>query len=173
MKVVIGTKNRAKIHAVMETLVREPFEFISVEAPSGVSAQPFSDEETMKGAINRAKYALTITDAKLAIGLEGGVSDTSTGLMLCNWGAMTSHSGQVWVASGAKIPLPLEVQAKLRDGQELGTIMGEMMKDHRIRHKEGAIGVLTSGRLTRKSMFSHIVQMLYGQYEYNYQPFSH
>lgn len=32
------------------------FEFVSVDAPSGVSAQPMGDEETLKGALNRVAH---------------------------------------------------------------------------------------------------------------------
>ena len=39
---------------------------------SGVSPQPFSDEETIQGAINRARAAVKETGADIGIGLEGG-----------------------------------------------------------------------------------------------------
>ncbi|WEG16275.1 DUF84 family protein [Alkalihalophilus pseudofirmus] len=173
MKLAIGTKNPAKVHAVMDTLIREPLEFISIDAPSGVSAQPFSEEETLEGAINRAKFALSEAGSKIAVGLEGGVCETPNGIMLCNWGALTDHLGGVWIASGAKIPLPSNVERKLKEGYELGVIMSELMQDPHIRHKEGAVGVFTSGMLTRKEMFSHIVRLLYGQYQFDRPSYSH
>ena len=42
-------------------------EITSLSVPSGVAAQPFSDEETMQGAINRAKRALEEGKLKLAL----------------------------------------------------------------------------------------------------------
>ena len=60
-------------------------EITSLSVPSGVSAQPFSDEETMQGAINRAKRALE-EGAPIGIGLEGGVMKRST-VYLCVTGA--------------------------------------------------------------------------------------
>ena len=56
MKVVVGSKNKTKVGAVEK--VWKDAEITSISVPSGVSAQPFSDEETMQGAINRAKRAL-------------------------------------------------------------------------------------------------------------------
>ncbi|GAJ57774.1 DUF84 family protein, partial [Geobacillus thermoleovorans] len=35
-----------------------------------------------------------------------------------------------------------------------------------VRRKEGAVGVLTNGRVDRSAMFSHIVELLAGQYEW-------
>ena len=56
MKVVVGSKNKTKVGAVEK--VWKDAEITSLSVPSGVAAQPFSDEETMQGAINRAKRAL-------------------------------------------------------------------------------------------------------------------
>ncbi|WP_100405146.1 DUF84 family protein [Bacillus solitudinis] len=167
MKLAVGTKNPAKVHSVQEVFIREPYTIISVDVPSEVSNQPFSDEETMQGAINRAKASLEIvTDAYLGIGLEGGVTETSTGLMLCNWGALTNQSGTVWVAGGAKLPLPHDIEKDLLKGNELGDVMARYMKNKDSRKKEGAVGVLTDGMISRKDMFAHIVRILYGQFRY-------
>jgi non-canonical (house-cleaning) NTP pyrophosphatase len=57
MKIIIGSKNPAKITAVKNAFPGE-FEMISLDIPSGVNDQPFSDEETIKGAVNRATKAL-------------------------------------------------------------------------------------------------------------------
>ncbi len=56
MKVVVGSKNKTKVGAVEK--VWKDATITSLSVPSGVAAQPFSDEETMQGAINRAKRAL-------------------------------------------------------------------------------------------------------------------
>ena len=71
MIVAIGTKNPAKFHAVQDTLIRERLTFVPVKVDSGVADQPFSDEETLTGATNRAEGALVITNATLAFGLRG------------------------------------------------------------------------------------------------------
>ena len=48
MKVVVGSKNKTKVGAVEK--VWKDAEITSLSVPSGVAAQPFSDEETMQGA---------------------------------------------------------------------------------------------------------------------------
>ncbi|MEN0644452.1 DUF84 family protein [Alkalicoccobacillus gibsonii] len=165
LTVAIGTKNPAKVHAVKETLLSEPLSFVSVEVPSGVSCQPFSEDETRLGALNRAKAALVEAETDLAIGLEGGVSETETGsLMLCNWGVMVDKKGKAWEASGLKIPVPTDVSDGLLKGQELGTIMNERANEEGTNTREGAVGAFTLNWISRKEMFSHIVKALYGQY---------
>jgi len=85
MNVAIGSKNLAKINAVKETfslLEEKNMEFISVDVPSGVSTQPFSDEETLQGALNRAKNVFEKVKPDLSVGLEGGVDVTPRGLFL-------------------------------------------------------------------------------------------
>lgn len=163
MNVAVGSNNPAKIRAV-ERVMNGPVEALDV--PSGVSSQPFSDEETQLGAVNRAK-ACVLAGAQVGIGLEGGVAEMNGELFLCNWGALVTQDGRVFVAGGAKIPLPDKIAKPLRDGQELGPVMAEYTSDKDIRKKAGAIGIFTNGELTRDDMFEHIVKMLYGQYQFS------
>ena len=104
MKVVVGSKNKTKVGAVEK--VWKDAEITSLSVPSGVSAQPFSDEETMQGAINRAEASARGRRSSIGIGLEGGVMKTEHGLFMCNWGALATMDGKVFVAGGARITLP-------------------------------------------------------------------
>lgn len=167
MKVIIGSKNPAKIEAVKEAFLMEHFLFSAVNAPSGVSDQPFSDEETMLGAVNRATAALALGEGQIGIGLEGGVHETPFGLFLCNWGALvTDQDERPIIAGGARILLPKQVAEALKDGQELGPVMDQFTKKENIRNHEGAIGIFTAGMINRMMMFTHVTKLLYGQYLY-------
>lgn len=166
IKIAIGSLNKAKIAAVKSVFVEEEFDFESYEVPSGVSNQPFSDEETIKGAINRAKHVLTISEAQIGIGLEGGVHETEYGLMLCNWGALVTRTNPPIIAGGARLLLPPEVANQLKAGKELGIVMDEYCQKKNVRENEGAIGVFTNGYISRKEMFEHVVRNLRGQYEF-------
>ncbi|MDF2903551.1 MAG: NTPase [Bacillus sp. (in: firmicutes)] len=166
MKIIIGTKNPAKIEAVKKIFTNNHYEFESINVASGVSEQPFSDEETIKGAINRAKQALILGKGQIGIGLEGGVEDTAFGLFLCNWGALVSENEKPLIAGGARILLPEEVADRLRKGEELGPVMDDFTKKKNIRKNEGAIGIFTNGIIPRADMFSHVTKLLFGQYQY-------
>ncbi|MRH42814.1 DUF84 family protein [Aquibacillus halophilus] len=165
MKVFIGSKNPTKIKAV--TNVFPNFEVSEVDVSSKVSLQPFSDEETLEGAVNRAKECASFAKGAIGIGLEGGVMELETGMFLCNWGALVDENGELFVASGARIPLPTEVTERLEKGVELGEVMEEytMMKD--VRKKEGAVGIFTNQLVSREEMFTHVLKLLKGQYEFN------
>lgn len=166
MKIVIGTKNPAKVQAVHAAFKDYHPEYVSLKVPSGVSEQPFSDEETIKGAINRAFSALENGEGDIGIGLEGGVHQQENGLFLCNWGALAVKGEPPIIAGGARIPLPEEIAEKLRAGEELGPIMDDFARRENISKKEGAVGVFTNGRVDREEMFTHVTKLLVGQYEY-------
>ncbi|WP_010678461.1 DUF84 family protein [Bacillus timonensis] len=163
LRVAIGTKNPAKVDAIINGFGGIEANFVPTTVSSGVSAQPFSDEETIQGAINRAKSALEEENADLGIGLEGGVVQTEFGMFLCNWGAIIDKDIEPIIAGGARILLPDEISRELKVGIELGDVMAEFTKQKDIRSHEGAIGIFTNHYVNRKDMFTHVVKLLVGQ----------
>ena len=160
--IAVGSKNPAKLKAVQDVFQIE--QVLPIDAPSYVSAQPFSDQETKQGAINRAISCVDEYAAEIGIGLEGGVMSLDDQLYLCNWGALYTNDNRLYVASGARIPLPKEVSTPLYEGVELGDIMDTYAKRLDVRKKEGAIGIFTNNLVDRGEMFKHFVRLLYGQY---------
>lgn len=167
MKVTIGSKNPTKIQAV-EAVFNE-YTVNAINASSHVSSQPFSDEETMEGAKNRALECFYFNPDGIGIGLEGGVMYVGNQLFLCNWGALVSRDKRIYTASGARILLPKEIESKLKKGIELGDMMDEYTHKHEVRNKEGAIGIFTNLLVSRKDMFQHVMMLLRGQWEYGEQ----
>ncbi|HLU22826.1 MAG TPA: DUF84 family protein [Bacillaceae bacterium] len=169
MNIAIGSKNKAKINAAK--LALDSAELIHtlfpIDAPSSVSDMPFSDEETMRGAVNRAEYCLLQADVEMAFGLEGGVTETSYGLYLINYGALAEKGKETILSGGARIKLPEIIASKLRNGQVLGNVMEEYCKRENIRSNEGAIGIFTNGLIDRTEMFTHICKLLIGQRQYS------
>ncbi|TDL35460.1 DUF84 family protein [Jeotgalibacillus sp. S-D1] len=171
MIIAIGTENKAKLSAVEQAFKHlaaySSIKFEGISAPSLVSEQPFDDEETLLGAINRASFAQQSINASIGIGLEGGVVETSNGLYICNWGALCDPLlPEPITAGGARLRLPDQVAEQLREGRELGPVMEEFSQKKEIRQREGAVGLFTNERVTRAAMFSHIVTLLIGQWEY-------
>lgn len=165
MKVAVGTKNKAKVGAV-EAIVKEYFPEATIESidvPSDVSVQPFSNEETRQGAINRARNTMVQTNADLTFGLEGGVDEINGTMYCCNWGAVALKDGTVIASSGAQFALPEEIAAELRMGKELGPVMDVYTNTENIRHHQGAVGIFTHNLIDRQEMFEHIVKLLVGQ----------
>ncbi|WP_010195405.1 DUF84 family protein [Bacillus sp. m3-13] len=173
MKVIVGSKNPAKYGAVQDAMreLEMEAETIALEVESGVSKQPMTDQETIEGALHRARAALKeIDDADFAIGLEGGVvlgSTPSSEVMVCNWGALVAKDGKEYIAGGARIPLPDDFKEELLAGKELGDLMDEYYQRKDIRKHEGALGIFTDGAVSRMEMFQHVSKLLIGQWRYN------
>lgn len=163
MKILIGSKNPTKIRACKKVFPEHEVEGIAV--PSHVSSQPMTDEETRRGAINRALECHK-SKAHIGVGLEGGVMIVEEKLYLCNWGALITSSGKIFTASGARIELPEEFLQPLKDGEELGDLMEAYAKKADVRSKEGAVGIFTNNHINRSTMFTHVMQLLRGQMEY-------
>lgn len=164
MKIIIGSMNPAKIKAVQISFPMA--DVAGIEVGSRVSSQPFSDDETLEGAVNRARECAASTKGAIGIGLEGGVMQIDDKLYLCNWGALVDANHNIFTAGGARIPLPDSISIELNKGKELGDVMDEYAKKQGIRKKEGAIGVFTNNIIDRTTMFSHIVSLLKGQHEF-------
>ncbi|GGA82502.1 DUF84 family protein [Ornithinibacillus halotolerans] len=164
MKISVGSTNPTKVNAVQVIFANATV--FGHDVDSHVSSQPFSDEETMVGAINRANQCANSKSNVFGIGLEGGVMYIKEQLYLCNWGALVTPDGKTYVASGARVLLPKEIEEELKHGVELGDIMDQYAQKTGVSKKEGAIGIFTNNRLSRQDMFEQVVTLLKGQWEH-------
>ena len=159
MRIAVGSLNQVKIRAVAGVVRRvwPDAQILSVEADSGVSDQPHGDEETIAGALRRARTALDTTGADLGVGLEGGVTDTSYGTLTNAWCAVVGQDGTSSVGGSVALLLPPRVAARVSQGWELGDAMDELtgMKD--TKKKMGAVGILTNGLFDRERAYQQIV----------------
>ncbi len=169
--IAVGSTNPVKINAV-KTVLDKPtlnqITILSTEVESDVSHQPRSDRETRQGAINRASVALKNTpSADWGIGLEGGVRDIKYNyqgknkeeLIEVAWCAITDRQGNLALGGGAEFQLPNLISRKLKAGGELGPIMDELLNDHDVKKKEGAIGTLSVNLLTRQDIYEQLVKL--------------
>lgn len=163
-QVVVGSLNKTKVNAVHSIFSEATI--VPTSVASDVSLQPVGDEETLKGAMNRAKNAQALYPNSIAIGLEGGVMHIADQLYLNNWGALMTRAGKIYTAAGARIRLPDSFIAQIEAGNELSDVMNAYTKKEGIRHHEGAIGIFTNHEVDRAAMFTHIVALLKGQMNY-------
>ncbi len=161
MKISIGSKNPVKIAAVEDGLA-ETFsgaEFIPVEVNSGVSTQPIGDEETSRGAINRAKEALKIAGADFGVGLEAGVKETEHGMMGTVWCAIVDKNRKISLGGGLHYHVPVKLAEGIRKGGELGPLTDKLVKRANTKHQEGTIGIVTKGAIDRKRAYESLVRL--------------
>ena len=156
MKIAVGSKNPVKVAAVrtMVTLTWPNAEVVALDVPSGVSAMPMSDAETLTGAKNRARAALTTAKADLGFGLEGGVNQEPFGLVLMGWVVVVDGNGRTGIGGAARLPLPEHIAQRVVAGEELGDVMDDMLNDENIKQKGGAVGALTAGLVMRQDTFA-------------------
>lgn len=165
MEIIIGSKNPTKIKAV-EAVFTEA-KILSIDAHSKVSAQPKTDSETRIGAVNRAIESAHTKAHMIGIGLEGGIMYIDDDLYLCSWGALVTPDGKIYTASGARIPLPKEIEDALDRGGELSDVIDRYTNKKDIRNNQGTIGIFTAGLISRQEMFAHIIRLLRGQWLYD------
>ena len=159
--VAVASKNPVKINAAKQAFSMAfscEVKTIAVDAPSKVSDQPMSHQETYLGAQNRVDYLLEKLQAQelsadYIIAYEGGVDVFEDGpktfAIVCISDGMDTIFGQ-----SAMLPLPLFVYKKLIQGEELGSAMDSLFNTVNIKQKGGAIGQLTNGLETRESIYS-------------------
>lgn len=133
--------------------------FTPLNVASGVPEQPWGDEETRAGALNRAKNGLSEINAQLGVGLEGGLVKTSVGIMTCAWCAIADGNGKVGYGGGVRILLPPPVVARLQDVGELGPAMDALVNEHNTKQGRGAVGILTNGLSSRQTAYEQLVAM--------------
>lgn len=158
MKVVVASQNPVKVNATLdafqEQFPADKIDLISADVASGVSDQPMGDEETRQGAVTRARNALSEhPDADFGVGMEGGICDVCGIAYTFAWMVVLSQAGQVSASRSMLLPLPDKVMSLVGSGIELGHAIDEVFGTQNIKQKGGAFGVLTSGRMTRQSVY--------------------
>lgn len=158
----MGSKNPVKIAASRAVLSRVYGGGVKVEGisvDSGVSRQPWGDQETLRGALNRAEAALRLSGASLGVGLEGGLVEVDGQVFTSAWCAVAREDGTVGVAGGANMLLPPLVARAVRQGAELGPTMDDLTGLENTKQAQGAIGILTKGYLDRQSAYEQILTL--------------
>lgn len=155
MNFVVGSKNPVKIKA-MESVTKDLWpeaEVKSSDVDSGVSDQPTSEEEAIRGAVNRARRSLEGERADFGVGLEGSVAINEWGTFVTGWAAVTNRDEEVFIGGGGRLRLPEKAARRIEKGEELGTIMDEVTGEEDVDKGPGAIGVFTDGLITRAEAY--------------------
>jgi inosine/xanthosine triphosphatase len=167
-RIAIGSTNPVKIAAARAVLVRvaPAAEVVGIDVPSGVPDQPWGDEQTIAGALARARLALghaisgrdVAADAALGVGIEGGVVDEGPrGLRTCAWAAVVDAEGRTGIGGSLAMPLPPALAQRLRNGMELGHAVDDLVAARDTKRGPGAVGLLTGGLMDRQGAYEPLV----------------
>ncbi len=158
MKIIVGSKNPVKVEAVKEIIQDYPVlagaSVESAQPDTGVSDQPLTLDETIRGAKNRARVVFSGCD--YSIGLESGlmaVTQSKTGYFdICVCAIFDGRDYHIGLSSSWEFPDRTITEAIVRDGLNMTDAFHKAgwTANPKIGYAEGAIGVLTKGRLDRK-----------------------
>ncbi len=172
MKINIGSKNKVKIEAVRELIqdydLFSKAEIIPQSANSEVAEQPKSLTETIAGAKNRAKNAFN--DCDYSFGIEDGlmhVPGAKTDYM--NITACAIYDGKDYhlgLSPAFEYP-PKITKLVLEKGLDINQAFYQtkLSENPQVGSAEGAVGILTKGRLPRKECIKQAVMMALIQIE--------
>lgn len=156
MTFAVGSTNPVKINCVSAAIAEfwPEARALGVATDSRVSHQPNSDHEMFTGALNRARQALAqVAEASYGVGLEGGVQDSADGMWAYAWVAVIDREGRVGCGQTGRFRLPEGVAQLVRAGLELGEADDRFFGRENSKQQEGAIGLLSNGKLDRLQLY--------------------
>lgn len=159
MKILVGSTNKVKIEATKEAFGNyfENIEVTGINVDSKVHKQPVN-EETFVGAENRANALWQINEkqninADFFVGIEGGIVQQYKKWFGFGCMCIIDKYGNKSFGSSPHFELPEEVYSRLLNGEELGDVMDELMKQKNTKLNSGAIGFLTNGIMNRTQLY--------------------
>jgi len=163
-KVIVVSTNPVKIEAAQigfaKMFPNENFDVQGISAPSEVSDQPMSSNETLMGARNRAENVSKLaTEADYWIGIEGGIEDTNEELEVFAWVVVKGRDGNIGKGKTGSFFLPQKITELVRQGVELGEADDIVLGRTNSKQANGAIGILTDDVLTRTTYYEPAVIM--------------
>lgn len=162
MMVKVGSHNPVKVQATRNVLekIYGDLEVYPAEVDSGVPDQPIGLNQTIEGAINRAKEAY-LQECDLGVGIESGLLKTPhtiTGYVDLQWCAV--YDGEkVTLGVSAGFEYPPSVVEEVLNGKEVGDVMDQLTGVDDLGEKMGAVSYLSRGMLDRTGNTEQCVLM--------------
>jgi inosine/xanthosine triphosphatase len=161
MKIAVGSANPVKINAV-RTAFKKVFTnqkiFVEgIEVYSGVTKQPMSDKESLKGAHNRARKSLKALDFDYGVGIEGGLQKIGKNWFDCGWVIVTNKKGIEGIGSSIRMQTPLKMIRMIEKGLELGEVADVLFKTNNSKQQQGHFGLMTDNLINREKCYTDAV----------------
>lgn len=176
---VIASENKAKVmgltRAFYAMFPEGTHTIIQSAAPSGVSEQPKTEYETIKGALNRLEFIKNeYPEADYYMSMEAGVIKLP---------GMVEEIGYVYVYKKgderpyhAQIPrfeVPTNVAIEVRNGLEMGLANDKVFGRVDSKQSGGVVGEVTDGLVTRTNIIQIAAVIALGQMKNNHLYFEH
>lgn len=155
---IVASENPVKIEATragfQKMFPQKRWAMVGMTGDSGVSDQPLSDRETLRGAQQRARRARRqAPQADYWVGIEGGVEEIEGKMFAFAWVVVLSRRG-TGIGRTASFQLPPRISRQVKAGHELGITIDELFSQKHSKQKSGAIGMLSQGVVDRKALYT-------------------
>jgi inosine/xanthosine triphosphatase len=172
MKICLGSQNPVKFEALKivskEFFPEKTVKFYTFKADSKVPDQPRNLEETITGALNRAKHSFRSGKYTLGCGIESGIfrdplSDSFFNTSVC----VFFNGSEIFKGIGPAFMLPSDISDFLSNhDMELDDAVKKAgyTKNSRIGYSQGLIGILSKNRISRMEYTRPAVQMAFTSY---------
>lgn len=149
----LGTVNPSKKQGLEKAAKKlfKGFRIKTLKVDSGISEQPF-DDETIAGAINRAKAAYFATDADFGIGFESGIFGMGKNNLHDIAVCAIFDGEKITLGNSMGFQMPPQTMKLLSQHKDLGAVMEGLSGISKIGYKKGAIHYLSDGLLARQEM---------------------
>jgi inosine/xanthosine triphosphatase len=157
VKVLIGSKNKVKVLAVHKAFQGvfpdESWEVEGQEVDSGVSEQPMDEEETIRGARNRAHALVKEGGADYYVGLEGGLIHSAGQWMECGWIVVLDSEGNEGISTSPKMMISDAAYEFMKAGNNLTDFCEKHFSIKDAGAKMGYFGLMTNGMVDREHAY--------------------
>lgn len=157
IRIIVASENPVKIESARQGFAQvfadTELDVTGIAVPSGVSDQPMSDAETLRGADNRAHNARQAQpEADYWVGIEGGVEALDGALQAFAW-IVVLGDGRIGRGRTGTFILPDEIAALIHQGVELGHADDAVFGRSNSKQKNGSVGILTGDRIDRVAFY--------------------
>ncbi len=169
MQIELGTTSDSKYQILLNALDKikiTKYVINKYEVSSGIDDQPFGEEYTLQGAINRAESALeksSNADDSIGLGLEGGlvkISNSNILYLVCT-AAIYKNPTELYFGISAKYPLPYSVSININKGNQFGD---EIRKYREANEKDKLIFPHLDSLITREKAFTEALEIAFQTY---------
>lgn len=158
MKVAVGSTNPVKIAAVKAAFSavwpKKKWSVEGIAVASGVSDQPMSDTESIKGATTRAKQAIKKLHADFGVGAEGGLQHIEGKWFDSGWIVVINKKEQIGIGSSIRMQTPPQMIQMMQEKQmELGHVDDIFFKTENSKQRIGHFGHMSNNLITRTDAY--------------------
>lgn len=160
--VCLGSENRNKLNAAKK-IFSKMFKRLKVKPEkvrTSVPDQPFG-RDTVKGAVERARKAISKGKGDYGVGIEAGLfwSLLTKNYFDVQYCAIVDKAGKITIGHGAGFAYPEHVIEEVKEGASVGEAMEDTTGIRNIGEKMGAIGYLSKGMLNRQELTEQAILM--------------